>query len=110
MKRCIITLVLLELVHAFKFVEVTDDIRLQDGVGQVAAYGDFNADKAIDILQLSENRSRKLEVAYPPCHGAIPFNKHAPPTDDIVRGWGLGGDKPLATVSNPEPNPNLPRG
>lgn len=63
MEKVVVFLVAVaEVVYAFKFMHVTDEVRLQDTRGQVAAYGDFNGDKAVDILVLSDDRSRKYTL------------------------------------------------
>ena len=47
--------VALDLVFGLEFSSVTDQINLQDVSGQIAAFADFNADKATDILVLNAN-------------------------------------------------------
>ena len=44
-----------ELAFSLEFSSVTDRLNLQDVHGQIAAFADFNADKATDILVLNVN-------------------------------------------------------
>lgn len=43
---------LTQVITALEFSAVTGRVNLQDAVGQMAAFADFNADKATDILVL----------------------------------------------------------
>ncbi len=53
----LLVLMLVELVYTLEFKPVTKEVRLPNVRGHIGAYGDFNADKANDILVLSEDRS-----------------------------------------------------
>lgn len=55
---------LTQVITALEFSAVTGRVNLQDAIGQMAAFADFNADKATDILVL--NSTGPMEARNPP--------------------------------------------
>ena len=48
---------LIQFVRALKFSDVTSELNLHHISGQIAAFADFNSDKATDILVLNNSGS-----------------------------------------------------